>query len=162
MAKKNPIKPTGGMKVREELPQMRKTDIGIGIFCPYCDPSHPLLPGKPAACGTFLKLTAVQQIMPARVARLQNIACIKCHTVGGGDLVPWQGNYVHLQDCDPETKLYVEPPVFSNYAKLLYKMPLGIQNILARKRGTPRPVKEITPEGMETGRILGYTFYTGV
>lgn len=151
MAKRDYRRPK--VRTREEVPQIKREGGTIAFMCPFCQPSHPLAPGAVAQCGTVLKLTAMQGIIPARVARMEKIECLKCHNFGGGDMIPWHGGFVHLHDCDPDTKLLTNPPKFSKWAALRYHIPF--------LRGNAQAVKEITPDGKETGRVLGYTFYNG-
>lgn len=147
------------VRTREEIPQMRPHKGGVAIMCPYCTPAHNLVPGQIAVCGTILKLTAVQSVIPARLARIEKLVCIKCHRPAGyTDMVPWQNGFIHVGDCDPETKIFTAPPKLSKWAQFFYGAPKIFTQFLP---GTPQPVKEITPDGAETGKVLGYTFYRG-
>ena len=136
----NSLKPSIPIREREDLPQMKKTDKGIAIFCPFCILTHPLVPGKVSPCGTVLKLTAVQQIVRAHIADRERITCLKCHKIGGGDMVPWQGGFVHAKECDPTTKLFLEPPVLSSYAKFVFGLPEKLRPVFSGKRGMPQAV----------------------
>lgn len=151
------IRPSGQPKVREELPQMTQTKEGAVIWCPFCVPSHPLTPGAPAACGTVLKLTATQTIIPARMARLQQIECLKCHKTGEGDMVPYMSGYIHLTDCAPDTNLLKTPVAYSKLAGLVYHLPLKLrERVCALTNQYPQEVCTL-----EKGDVIGYYFLKG-
>lgn len=166
MSRRNYIKPQ--VTVREAQPRIHKGNDGYQIMCPFCNPSHPMLPGKVSKCGSTIEVTALQEVISARAARLAGIVCVKCQKpAGGGAMVHWQNGYIHLEDCDPKSALLVEPPKFSRWAKFRYvlgKSRLFSWNagLSARICGKAQPVKEILPDGTQTGRILGFAFYNVV
>lgn len=145
------------IRTREAFPAMNKTKEGAQILCPFCTPTHPLLPGEPASCGTILKLTAVQSIVPSRISRMSGIKCLKCH-MGGGEMVQYMNGYVHLNDCTPGTRLLPSMPNFNIIAGLIYKFPMILRQRIEKLTGITQEVREIDQEGKETGRILGHFF----
>jgi hypothetical protein len=149
------------LRVREEMPKMTSTKEGAVIWCPFCVPSHAITPGQASPCGTQLKLTAVQTVIPARVARMQKIVCLKCHETGEGDLVPYMKGFIHLIDCKPDTNLLRTTPEFSRAAEWVFKLPVGLRARVCRVTGYPQQVREIDPDGKETGKIIGYFFLRG-
>lgn len=161
MARKTLLKPQ--TTTRENAVRIFKTEKGFRIMCPFCNPAHPLEAGRVAPCGTVLKMTAVQEVVSGRSARLSGLVCLKCHKTGGGDLIHWQNGYVHKDDCNPEQALLVVPPRFSWWAGIRYRVSDWFKNrkVMAFVRGNAQRVKEINPEGVETGRILGYVFVEG-
>lgn len=148
------------MHTREAIPTAQRTKDGAQILCPFCVPTHPLDIGQFSPCGTFLKVTAVQNVIPARVVRREKLICVKCKQ-GGGEMVKYMNGYIHLADCMPGTKLLRTKPDYNILAGLVFKMPQGIQKQIARFAGYPQQVKEITPDGAETGKIAGYFFLKG-
>lgn len=149
------------IKVREASPGLNQTKDGVEVMCPFCTPPHPLLPGADSPCGTTLKVTAVQSILTSHGSKQQDIRCIKCHQAGGGDMVRYRGGFVHLHDCLPGTKLLAEPPRFSKMARAVFGMPAWMRGGVEKRLGKAQQVKEIDPQGKETGRVLGYFFWKG-
>lgn len=149
------------VRTREGLPRVTQTKEGTLILCPFCTPTHPIVPGEPTPCGTELRLTAVQTVIPSRIARIQKITCVKCKATGGGEMVRYMNGFVHLEDCTPGTNLLRTPPKYTPWAKLVFKMPKVLQNRVTRLTGEPQPVREINRDGTETGKILGYIFLKG-
>lgn len=145
-------------RTREAGPSMQRTPQGAIILCPFCKPPHPLVPGEASTCGTILKLTAVQDILPSRVARFQHIKCLKCHQEGDGDMVQYMNGFIHLQDCDPKTRFLPAPPQFSLPARIVNSLPKSIRARIEATTGTVQQVREIDRDGIETGKILGYFF----
>lgn len=158
---KHTPQPRSQVKVREQMPRMTTSKEGATIWCPFCVPSHPLNVAQPAPCGTQLKLTAVQTVIPARVARMQKITCLKCHKSGEGDMVQYMNGYIHLQDCAPDVNLLREPPAYSRWAGWVYGLPKGLRAQVCRLTGYPQQVREIDEKGQETGKIIGYFFVKG-
>lgn len=148
-------------RIREDVPRMTQNKDGVMIWCPFCVPSHPLTPGQPAPCGTQLKLTAVQTVIPARVARLQKIVCLKCHQSGEGEMVQYMNGFIHLKDCAPDTSLLRTPPNYHPLAGLVFKLPKKLRAQVSRLTGYPQQVREIDAAGKETGQIVGYFFLKG-
>lgn len=154
-------RPLSQFRIREDIPQMTQTKDGAVIWCPFCVPSHPITPGQASVCGTQLKLTAVQTVMPARIARLQKITCLKCHETGDGEMVPYMAGYIHLQDCRPDTNLLRTPPSYTRAAEWVYKLPAKLRTQVCRVTGYPQQVREIDEKGKETGKVIGYFFLRG-
>jgi len=146
------------LRVRELAPKLRQSKEGIQILCPFCEPTHPILPGQISTCGTTLRVTALQTVMPSRVSQAENIACIKCHKVGHGDMVRYMNGFVHLEDCAPGTKLLAHPPAFSRTARLVFNLPAKLRTAAEKRTGKAQRVDEIDAEGKETGKTLGYFF----
>lgn len=144
--------------MRELPPRTTETKDTVQILCPFCEPPHPIAVGREAACGTSLKVTAVQVVIPSRTVTKRNLVCVKCHK-GGGQMVRFHNGYVHLHECTPHTKLITEPPVFSKLAGLVFRMPPLLRAPLERRLGLARQIKEVDPAGQDTGRTLGYFFY---
>lgn len=147
--------PKSEVKVRRMLPKLDKEGR---LMCPFCTPSHPLIAGKQTACGTEIEVYASQMIYRAKSA---NLTCLKCGQ-GGGEMVRFQNGYVHTHDCVPGQVLMVEEPEYSDWAKFIYGWPEFLKRPLEKKLGMARPVKEIDPNGKETGNILGYFFWKGL
>lgn len=144
-------------RTREALPSMFKTKIGVQILCPFCKPTHAIAPGEPSPCGTVLKLTAVQDIIPTRIVRIQNLKCLKCHE-GGGEMVPYMGGFVHLNDCDPKVRLLPQHPNYNPFAGMVFRMPQRARAAIEKITGRAQRVDEIDGEGNHTGKVMGYFF----
>jgi len=114
------------------------------------------MPDKPAACGTLLVLTAEQTVYKAKYDK--RFICAKCHQ-GGGEMVIYQGGFIHTHDCAPGVMTMTEPPQFSRLAGVVYKLPERIKKIIQRYTGNAMPVEEILPNGTRTGVTLGYFFH---
>lgn len=147
------------VQVRELPPKVNTLANGFQILCPFCDPPHPIMVGQDSACGTTMKVTAVQTIYPARTTKKHNLVCIKC-SKGGGEMVKFNNSFVHAADCAPGTKLITVPPEFSKLAKLIYHLPAWLRKQVEKLTGFAKEVKEVDAEGKETGVILGYFFYS--
>jgi len=128
------------------------------ILCPFCEPPHPIAVGQPAACGTALLVKAVQVVYPTRTVNQRGLKCIKCHQ-GGGKMVQFNQGFVHLHECTPGTKLMAEAPQFTRWAQFVFGLPLPIRNAVERFTGAAKQVKEVDPEGHDTGKTLGYFFF---
>lgn len=149
-------------RLREDMPRMTQTKEGAVIWCPFCVPSHSLTPGQPALCGTQLKLTAVQTVIPARVVRLQKLTCLKCHQSGEGEMVPYMNGYIHLEDCAPETNLLKSQPDFQRTADWAFHLPKSLRTQFCKLIDRwPQEVREIDATGKETGKIIGYFWMKG-
>lgn len=156
MSKQKPkFKPT--IQTREKLPLTKKEKDGIVLLCPFCDPSHPIVPGQPNACGTTLRVTAVQQIFNARTVRMNKMICVKCGQ-GGGQMVQYFNGYLHLEDCNPEVQMLTQIPKYSRWAEIVYKFPEWLRDLFEKYTGVVQIVREMTPEGVETGEVQGYFF----
>jgi hypothetical protein len=114
------------------------------IGCPYCKPSHELLPnGAVSPCGTYLLIQAVQNIYFEK-----NITCIVCGK-GDGTFTKAGENYKHLHDCTPGKKIFNKAPTLSLRAALAWRLPAQIQKLTGI---IPVQVTD------DKGKILGYTF----
>lgn len=145
---------------RELPPKIDTTKKDVVIQCPFCKVPHPISIGQQSPCGTTLRVTAVQTLLPARTVKKHGLRCIKCHE-GGGEMVPFNNGYVHVADCLPGTKLLAVPPKFSSLARLVFLMPKGIRAHVERLSGRAQVAREVDPDGNDTGRTLGYFFYKG-
>jgi len=156
MSKKTKFKPT--VRTREMLPLAKKTKTGVLLLCPFCTPAHPITPGQSSSCGTSLRVTAVQQVISARTARQENLVCVKCKGIGGGEMVQYLNGYIHVNECAPDVQLLREIPKYSKLAALAYKLPESVRSLVEKRTGVVQMVREITPDGEETGNIQGYFF----
>ena len=144
---------------REEPPKVQQTPNGARMICPYCTPPHVLIPGQQSACGTTLKVSAVQIIIPARTANEKKLRCLKCGEVGRAPMVQCGGGYVHRHDCKPGTQVLPAPPPYSAKAERVYNMKAGwMKEFLEKRYGRAQCVKEVNVDGVETGNILSYFF----
>lgn len=148
------------VNTRESTPRAQQTPKGMKLLCPFCVPPHELIPGQQANCGTIVKLSAVQTTIPARTVRDKGLICTKCGE-GGGIMVPFYGQYIHLNDCKPGTTV-VAPDAYqySKLAERVFNMKPGlIKRWYEKRNGRAEAVKEIDPQTRErTGKILGYVF----
>lgn len=148
-------------KVREALPRVRDEKGGVLLECPFCEIPHTVGVGQDSACGTTLRVTAVQTIVPTRTVHKRGLKCFKCGK-GGGEMVPFNQGFIHLIDCVPVTKLMAQPPKeFSRWAGMVYQFPEFLRKRVERVTGAVKRVDEIDPQGRETGKTLGYIFYRG-
>lgn len=147
------------MQVRELPPKVNMVEHGVQILCPFCDPPHPIMVGQDSACGTTMKVTAVQTIYPARTTKKHNLVCIKCGK-GNGEMVKFNKTFVHAFDCTPGTKLITVPPEFSKLAKFIFQLPAWLRKQVEKITGFAKEVKEVDAQGTDTGKILGYFFYS--
>jgi hypothetical protein len=145
---------------RELPPRIDTSKKEAVIQCPFCLVPHPISVGKQSPCGTTLRVTAVQTILPARTVKKNEIRCIKCHKMGG-EMVPFNNGYVHLVDCTPGTKLLAVPPKFSRAAQAVFLLPEWLRTPIERVTGRAQVAKEVDPEGRDTGKTLGYFFFRG-
>lgn len=156
MTKHNTTRPE--VQTRELLPRIVETGKEVRILCPFCEPPHPIAVGQDSACGTSLRVSAVQVIIPSRTVHRRNLICVKCHK-SGGRMIKYFNGYVHLDECTPNTKLMTAPPEFSKLAAAVFKLPPLLRGPLERRLGQAKQVKEVDPSGKDTGNILGYFFY---
>jgi hypothetical protein len=147
-----------GLRTRELPPLPQRTKNGVALLCPFCQPTHPLIPGKANNCGTEIRVTAVQTIISARTARQEGLACVKCRKTGQGEMVRYMNGYIHAQECAPEIKLLREIPKYSKTAEWVYRLPEKVRAVVEKRTGMVQMVHELTPEGEETGAIQGYFF----
>ena len=156
MSKRNSNRPP--YRERREMPKIENSkDGGKVLMCPFCNPSHPIMPFIPSPCGTVVEVTAVQLVFRAKYAK--DMICAKCGQ-GGGEMVVWNEAFIHTHDCTPGTATLLVEPKYSKIAKAVFGLSDGkiktlIQNIL----GEAKEVAEAKPDGKRTGKILGYFFY---
>lgn len=155
--KKNSIKPKFTNRIEAPIAKKEK-DGSASLYCPFCKPTHKILPGMESACGTRLEVRAVQMVIHAKYDK--TMVCVKCNK-GGGDMVRFQNAFIHVADCMPGVATFTEEPKYSQFAKLLFKAPEWIKTRIEKKFGTIMPVDEISPDGQRTGVVLGYFFYKG-
>jgi hypothetical protein len=146
------------IRTREALPIAKQMKSGSQLLCPFCTPTHPLALGESSACGTTIKVTAVQIIIPSRIARINHTVCIKCHREGHGDMVRYGNAYVHLENCDPKTRLLSAMPNNNVFAKIVFKLPKGLRRQIEKTTGTAQQVREVDDKGVETGRVIAHFF----
>lgn len=149
------------VKTREALPGISREKEGTLLMCPFCKPSHPLVPNEPTPCGTELKVTALQTIIPARLARKEGLVCLKCHQTGTGEMVRYMNGFIHLQDCVPGTQLLRTAPNYTALARLVYGLPKHVRARAEKVTGEAHQVLEIDAQGKETGKVVGYFFMKG-
>ena len=142
--------------VRIEAPQAGKGKDGKPtLLCPFCRPTHPLIPGKVSMCGTALEMRAVQTVFKAKF--IKGMVCAKCGQ-GGRDMVHFQNAFVHVHDCTPGVATFTDPPDLSFFAHGVYLLPLSFRKRIEKYTGTAMPVDEVKPDGTRTGQVLGYFF----
>lgn len=146
------------VKVREALPKIKEVGKQVLLQCPFCEIPHPIEFGKPALCGTALKVTAVQSIYPIRTVNQHKLVCLKCNK-SGGEMVQFNRGYIHLQECSPNTKLMTAPPTFDRFARVVFFMNPTLRKFFEERLGLAKQVQEIDEQGHETGKVLGYFFY---
>ena len=142
---------------REMTPIGKPTKSGIVLMCPFCKPSHAVVPGRDNSCGVVLDVKAIQPVIGARSVRIEKIFCVKCGK-SGGEMLYYFNGYVHLKNCTPGTRLLTEMPEYSRMAAFVYNLPAQVRSWLEKRMGIVQMVKEITPEGVETGEAQGYFF----
>lgn len=147
---------------REANPGIQTDKDGTKLLtCPFCDPPHVLYPDKSSLCGTYIQVKAVQVIIPARTSKKNSITCLKCHK-GGGEMVRYMNGFIHLEDCDPQTKFMTEPPKFNKLAGIVFGLPETLRKIVEKQTGEAKQVQEMDSLGSPTGNVLGYLFDKGV
>lgn len=156
MKKKSTYKPA--IRTRELPPIAHKGKEGVVLMCPFCNPTHPLAPGKANQCGTEIRVTAVQAIISALTVRQEQLTCVKCRKTGTGEMVRYMNGFIHVEECAPEIQLLREIPKYSRWAKFVYRLPEGMRALVEKRTGVAQSVHELTPEGKETGVVQGYFF----
>src|SRR3990167_8131136 len=146
------------VRVREDTPKLRKTKVGTELLCPFCETPHPLWPGEIASCGTTVMVMAAQSVIPEKRAKRDKLRCLKCGKTKGGDMVQYMSGFVHLKDCDPNTKLIAKLPEFSKLAMFTFglKESSAARKLIERTRGKAKAVHLIDAEGKDTGKVQGY------
>jgi len=129
----------------------------VQILCPFCEQPHPIHPNKAAACGTVLRVSAVQTVYPARTTKKAEVVCVKCGKAGG-EMVAYGKGFIHTIDCNPERRLLSSPPIYSEWARRVYNMPMWLRVIIQKISGPIIEVNEVDETGKETGKVLGYYF----
>lgn len=155
MAKKHTKRPRA--RVREMSPLFHSEGGNVQILCPFCNPPHPIFPDKLTPCGTLLRVTALQTVYPARTTRTEGILCVRCGK-GGGDMVAYGKGYIHTSNCNPERAMLSSPPVYSEWARRVYNMPIWIRPLIFKLTGPAIEVNEVNERGVATGKVLGYYF----
>ena len=144
---------------RIEAPIARKEKDGsAGLYCPFCKPTHKILPGAESACGTRPEVRAVQMVFRAKYEK--DMICAKCGQ-GGGEMVMFRNAFVHAYDCTPGVATLVEEPKFTPLAQIVYKLPSALKSRIEKHTGRAMQVDEVMPTGERTGKVLGYTFLKG-
>lgn len=149
---------TPSIKTRELPPIVHKTRGGIVLMCPFCNPTHPLVPGQPNNCGTKIRVTAVQEIISARTVRIEGLTCVKCRETGKGEMVQYFNGYVHVEECAPGIQLLSSIPKYSKWAKVVFNLPETWRERVEKLTGVVQVVQGLTPDGKETGNVEGYFF----
>jgi hypothetical protein len=147
------------LRTRELPPIPQRSKNGVALLCPFCQPTHPLIPGKANNCGTEIRVTAVQTVISARTVRQEGLTCVKCRKKGEGEMVRYMNGYIHVKECAPDVKLLREIPKYSKTAKFVYRLPEKLRDLVERRTGIVQMVHELTPEGEETGMVQGYFFH---
>lgn len=148
------------VKTRELPPKVEATKKGVLVQCPFCSPTHVILPGVQSQCGTTLRVTAVQNIFTAHATRHNDIKCLKCGETGK-EMVKYRSGYVCVEECKPDTKLMAEIPPLSKIAQIVFKLPAGVRKIIEKRTGVVKQLQEIDVEGKPTGVIVGHFFWKG-
>lgn len=152
MSKRTHRKPP--TKERRMVP--RVNDKGE-LACPFCRPTHLLDPAQQSPCGTHIEITAVQVVYKAQYLK-EPVKCLKC---GGdkGDMVRFQGAFIHAVDCKPGMALMTETPNLTPWARFIYHLPNFAKRPIERRVGRASPLEIIDEKGVKTGEIAGYFFY---
>jgi len=156
MSKKQSFKPP--YRQRTAVPKLTKDENGANILlCPFCADPHPIMPFVPSPCGTLVTFYAEQTIYRAKADN--RFVCAKCGK-GGGEMVKWNDAFIHTPDCKPEVRTLLEPPMYSQWARLVYNMHDGkIKDLIQQALGRAAVVEEVTPDGKVTGVVMGYFFH---
>jgi hypothetical protein len=155
--KKSTIKPKYTTRIEAPIAKKEK-DGSAGLYCPFCKPTHKILPGMEYPCGTRIEVRAAQMVFKAKYEK--NMVCAKCRK-GGGEMVRFQNAFIHTHDCTPGVATFTEPPKFSKIAEALSRSPEWLKDRVEKRFGKIMPVDEVTPDGTRTGVVLGYFFYKG-
>lgn len=146
------------LKTREKPPIPMPTKNGIELRCPFCSDHHQLLPNVESPCGTRIEVTAVQEVISAKLVRKENLICIKC-TKPGGEMVRYRNSFIHAEECNPEVKFLQEEPKYSLLAKLVFGLPESIRKRVEKVTGRADQVLDMDNQGVRTGKVLGYFFW---
>lgn len=150
--------PLPSTRMREMAPKLYEKDGTAMVLCPWCTPTHPLLPEESSPCGTRIKITAVQTIYTEAFVAEHKLTCAKCGQ-GGGEMIEYKKVYAHLPDCKPDTFLLADQPHYTFLAAVVFQMKEGrLRDILEKKYGLAQKVMEIDEKGAQTNKVLGYFF----
>jgi hypothetical protein len=144
-------------RMRSLPPKVRNSKEGITLLCPFCTPSHPILPGTVYPCGAEVHVTVSQEVFSSHFTKHHEIHCLKCYAVGG-EMVRYNNGFIHLVDCVPGTRFLTVPPAFSRRARFVFGLPEAIRKNIEKRSGPVQEVREIDEVGKETGKVLGYFF----
>jgi hypothetical protein len=156
--KKSTIKPKFTQRIEAPIAKKEK-DGSASLYCPFCKPSHKIMPGMEALCGTRLEVRAVQIVFKAKYEK--DMKCAKCGQ-GGGEMVRFQNAFIHANDCTPGVATLTEAPKFSKWAQIVWGIPWpALKARIEKRTGKAMPVDEVTPDGARTGVVLGHFFFKG-
>lgn len=156
--KKSTLKPKFTTRIEPPIAK-KERDGSAGLYCPFCRPTHKILPGAESACGTRLEVRAVQMVFKAKYEK--DMICAKCGQ-GGGEMVMFRNAFVHAHDCTPGVAILVEEPKFTRFAQIIYSIPWpALKSRIEKRTGRAMQVDEVMPTGERTGKVLGYTFLKG-
>lgn len=156
--KKSTVKPKYTTRIKPPIAKKEK-DGSASLWCPFCHPTHKILPGMESACGTRLEVRAVQMVFKAKYEK--DMVCVKCGQ-GGGEMVLFRNAFIHVHDCTPGVAALTEEPKFTPLARIVYSIPWpSLKTRVEKRTGRAMKVDEVTPEGERTGKVLGYAFFEG-
>ena len=76
-------------------------------------------------------------------------------------MIIFQNGFIHTHDCVPGTTM-VTIPKFSKLAAWVHGLRNAkIKEVFEKRYGKASPVKDVKPDGTQTGTVLGYIFYKG-
>lgn len=146
------------MRTREKPPIPFPTKHGIELRCPFCSDHHQLLPNVESPCGTRIEVMAVQEVISTKLARKENLTCIKC-AKQGGEMVRYRNSFIHAEECNPEVRFLQEEPKYSWFAKVVFGLPEPIRKQVEKVTGRADQVQDMDNNGVKTGKILGFFFW---
>jgi len=117
----------------------------VKIYCPYCENKHPISIQEVAACGTVLRVEAVQEIW-------KNTTCAVCGKADGERMIKIGDKYRHMHQCVEGKKILIIPPKPSFTARIIHKLPEWF-HVFIYKRIKKVPAKFTSPDGK-----VGYTW----
>jgi len=94
-----------------------------------------------------------------RIARQNNVVCMKCGKNTGGTLVQCMNGFMHSFDCAPGITILSEPPKYDKKAEYVFKLPAKIRKMVEKRTGEAKMIEEVDPNGKNTGKVLGYIFH---
>lgn len=133
------------VKHRSKPPIFDMKPKGMIISCPFCEQPHPISIQEVAACGTVLRVEAVQEMW-------KNTTCALCGENDGERMVQIGDQYRHTHQCVDGKKILLIPPKPRLSARLAHKMPRGF-HIFCYKRFGKVPAKFTNSVGK-----VGYTW----